>query len=148
MKEYRIDIDPIPAPRMTQRDIWKKRPVVVKYHAYRDAIRYKLLSQGMKKLPSAMGFTFHMPMPKSWTKKRKEYMNGRLHEQKPDLDNLIKAVKDGFTYGTPFDDSHVSCYVFAQKVWSVEGAVVIYEAQQDGRTIIQKIIDYLKNLIE
>ena len=56
---------PVPKPRMTQRDAWK-RPVVVKYHAFvtRWASRFTL--PGKRCSPNVC-----YPMPKSWSKKKR-----------------------------------------------------------------------------
>ncbi|HDZ25419.1 hypothetical protein LCGC14_0456910 [marine sediment metagenome] len=44
----------------------------------------------------AVGFVFEMPIPKSWSKKkRKAAANGEMpHQTKPDIDNLIKLIAD------------------------------------------------------
>ncbi|WP_109391127.1 RusA family crossover junction endodeoxyribonuclease [Proteus cibi] len=39
MKQQIYYINPVPKPRMTQRDAWKKRSAVVKYHAFCDEMR-------------------------------------------------------------------------------------------------------------
>ena len=44
MKQQIYYINPVSKPRMTQRDVWKKRPVVVKYHAFCDEMRASRLS--------------------------------------------------------------------------------------------------------
>ena len=36
---FLIPVTPMGAPRQTQRDKWAKRPVVVRYHAFRDVVR-------------------------------------------------------------------------------------------------------------
>lgn len=47
-------------------------------------------------------------IPKSWTKKRKaEAVNG-FHTQKPDADNVLKAIKDGLNRIAWADDSQVA----------------------------------------
>ncbi len=49
--------------------------------------RFKLPSQGLC-------IKFYIPMPKTWRKWQREAMNGKLHRNKPDIDNLLKAVFD------------------------------------------------------
>ena len=54
-----------------------------------------------------------MPMPKTWTKKKKREMAYKLHKQKPDSDNAIKLIidvmfTDGSTSGRFRNDSCVS----------------------------------------
>ncbi|MBR9839919.1 MAG: RusA family crossover junction endodeoxyribonuclease [Rhodobacteraceae bacterium] len=48
------------------------------------------------------------PIPKSWTKARKAEALGGFHIQKPDADNLLKAVKDGLNRIAWGDDCQVA----------------------------------------
>lgn len=94
---YRIE--PVPAPRMTRSDRWKKRTCVLKYFAFRAEVKLKnviLPDQGVHVI-------FHMPMPKSWSAKKKREMCGAAHQQRPDVDNLFKALADS-VYD---EDSHI-----------------------------------------
>ncbi len=81
---------PVPKPRMTQRDKWAKRPVVLRYRAFCDEVR----ALGCLVPESGAHVTFRLPMPKSWSKKKRAEMLGKPHQQKPDVDNLIKALMD------------------------------------------------------
>ena len=49
--------------------------------------------------PLALGVKAYLPIPRSWSKKKKaEAQSGILcHTSKPDLDNLIKQIKDCLT---------------------------------------------------
>lgn len=38
--------------------------------------------------------TFYIPVPRTWKKYKKEQMHMQLHQSKPDVDNLAKAVFD------------------------------------------------------
>lgn len=38
--------------------------------------------------------TFYIPVPKTWSKYKKSEMHLKLHQSKPDIDNLAKAVFD------------------------------------------------------
>lgn len=94
---------------MTQRDKWMKRPSVLKYHAFKDHCRLlnvTLPEDGYKVI-------FKIPMPKSWSKKKRAEMIAQPHRQKPDLDNLVKALNDSVHQ----DDSHV-WNIHAMKEWS------------------------------
>lgn len=118
---YKIDIDPMGAPRMVQSDKWKKRPIVLKYFAYRDEIRkHEVL------LSETLDIEFHIEMPKSWTMKKKHDYNGKPHQSKPDIDNLIKGFLD--TY--PEDKTVHS--VKAKKVWSKKGQIVLRISRKDS----------------
>lgn len=107
---------PIPKPRMTQRDKWANRPCVLRYRHFKDACRIHKVH-----LPvHGATVTFILPMPKSWSKKKRLDFEGRAHQQKPDLDNLIKALGDAcYT-----DDSGI-WGISAEKRWGYEGQIII-----------------------
>jgi len=124
MTEYRntiIRIDPKPAPRMVHSDKWKKRPIVLRYRKYRDDLRFLCSHSNVSVNAGVLGILFIMPMPKSWSKKKRAAMNGKPHQQTPDLDNLIKAVQD-----TLFkDDSHIWKYSPPPyKIWGYIGTII------------------------
>jgi Holliday junction resolvase RusA-like endonuclease len=108
-------ITPVSAPRMTQADRWKKRPCVLRYFAFRDEVRLRKVS-----LNSYDHVTFHIPMPDSWSVKKKVAMDRKPHQQKPDIDNLYKALSDSLFD----DDSHIHA-IFIQKVWDYVGGITI-----------------------
>lgn len=108
------DILPVPKPRMTQRDKWAKRPAVLRYRAFCDEVRARKIQ-----VPeSGAHITFVMPMPKSWSKKKKAELLGQAHQQKPDVDNLCKALLDA-VYA---DDSGVHD-IRISKIWSDRGEI-------------------------
>lgn len=107
-----IVIDPLAKPRMTRADKWAKRPCVLRYRAYKDELRLK----GLPALTGELKIKFVLPMPKSWPKWQHVEMAGRPHQQKPDIDNLVKAIMDA----GGLDDSHVWS-LSATKVWGEWG---------------------------
>lgn len=95
-----IRVTPMGKPRMTQRDRWKKRPAVLRYHAFKDTFRAEI-----RKLPHLktalesgavcdLSWIAYLPMPKSWSMKKRAEMRGQLHRAKPDRDNIDKAILD------------------------------------------------------
>lgn len=80
------------AVRQTQSDKWKKRPAVIAYREYCDALRAALPNFIMPE--SGYHLTFYLPIPESWSKKRKLQYEGAAHKSKPDKDNLEKAFLD------------------------------------------------------
>lgn len=102
---------------MTQSDKWKKRPPVVKYFEYANTL--KSLDIDVKWEPLSLHFV--MPMPKSWSKKKKAEMIGKPHKQKPDLDNLIKAFQDAVLK----EDSIVWIYGTMMKTWGENGCITV-----------------------
>lgn len=94
--------------RTTQGDRWyfriprnKLRPAglarlerIEKYNQYKidllslcKAQRFTIPSQGLC-------IRFFIPVPKSWSEKKKKLYHGTLHQSTPDLDNLVKAIFD------------------------------------------------------
>jgi len=69
---------------------------------------------------------FNFETPKSWTvQKKQDALDGQsLHTSKPDVDNLLKAVKDALNKIAYEDDSLVSV-VFAAKQYSLKPGVFI-----------------------
>lgn len=110
------NITPVPAPRMTQRDKWAKRPCVMRYFTFRDEVK-KL---GVNVNESGDAIVFVMPMPNSWSKAKKKSYDGSPHQQKPDSDNLLKSLLDAIFK----DDSHV-WDVRISKIWGIKGQIVI-----------------------
>jgi len=119
MNELRLKVRPRPKPRMTKADAWKKRPVVLKYWAYKDEVLRQ--AKGYK-LPDKIEIVFHLKMPKSWSKKKKAEMFGKPHQQRPDVDNLEKSIMDIFLG----EDCRV-WWSLTIKYWSDEDLVIINE---------------------
>ncbi len=116
MKLYQIT--PVPKPRQTRSDVWKKRPAVMRYREFADQARLLRI-----RLPeSGANVEFNIPMPTSWSVKKKEQMNLSAHQQRPDLSNLLKALEDAI-YG---DDSHIWHYRSVCKLWAYEGSIRIW----------------------
>jgi Holliday junction resolvase RusA-like endonuclease len=112
-----IEIVPVAKPRMTQRDRWKKRPVVEQYWSYKDAIRAANIQ-----LPPCYHLHFIIPMPTSWSKKKKRTMAFTPHLQRPDKDNLEKGFLDAlFEEDSAIWTGHVS------KWWGDTGCIIIEE---------------------
>ena len=100
---------------MTKRDQY--RPPVVRYWEYRN----ELATYGID-IPDDVGMItmiFDMPMPKSWSKKKKRIMDTEPHRQQPDIDNLVKAFLDSVCP----DGDHFIPRITAAKVWRQDGAV-------------------------
>lgn len=113
-----LSVTPIPKPRMTQSDRWKKRGCVLRYYDFKDRLKEEW---GGNPLPETFWIVCYLPMPKSWSKKKKAEMQGTPHKQKPDADNLTKAFKDALY---PEDS-----YVWDErctKLWADEGRIEVY----------------------
>jgi len=110
-------IAPTAKPRMTKRDTWAKRPCVLRYRAFKDAVK----AAGIQ-VPVRVELVFHIAMPASWSKAERARMNGRPHQQKPDVDNLRKGMLDAVLT----DDSAV-WKVMATKRWGVVSQIGVGE---------------------
>jgi Holliday junction resolvase RusA-like endonuclease len=99
---------PIPKPRMTVADRWKKRPIILRYFDFKDEIVKQAEEQGFI-LGNIIYLKFYMPIPKS----RKRLVEGEPHLQRPDVDNMEKGILDCLLK----EDSKV-WFAIASKVWS------------------------------
>lgn len=116
MKGY--PITPMGKPRMTRGDKYKKRSVVLRYWAFKEECQIRRLA-----LPECCyHLVFVLPMPASWSKKKKAEMYGQPHRGKPDKDNLEKAVLDAL-----FDDDAAIWDGRVTKYWGYEGAILVGE---------------------
>ncbi|MEP2955547.1 MAG: RusA family crossover junction endodeoxyribonuclease [Sulfitobacter sp.] len=61
---------------------------------------------------------------KSWSKKRREAALWGPHTQKPDLDNIEKAILDGLDRIAFNDDSQV-CMTESRKMWGSEAQTIV-----------------------
>ena len=119
----KLDINPCSKPRMTRADKWKKRQSVLKFFAFRDAVRQDESWKTFELLDmDSFEIEFHVPMPKSWSKKKKIQFNGKPHQQRPDLDNYLKAWKDSV-----YEEDSVVWKIHASKLWAETGYIKIGE---------------------
>lgn len=119
-KRREYPITPLGKPRMTQRDKWKKRECVERYHAFKDECRTHRVTLNLSK----DHVTFILPMPKSWSAKKRANMDGKPHQMKPDMDNMLKALWDAVMEQ---DCGIWDCRV--TKLWGMEGQIIIQEAK-------------------
>lgn len=111
-----IPVAPVPKPRMTRNSSWK--PAAKRYFAFKDELRGHVKGE----LEPRFMVQFNVPMPKSWSKKRRAEMLGKPHQSKPDVDNYLKAFMDALCS----DDSYVYD-VRATKYWADTGSIELYE---------------------
>jgi len=81
-------------PRMTRRDRWDRRPSVVRYREWCDAVR-----RVAGKIPPAetvtdCSWSAWFAPPKSWSRRRAQAALGCPHRGRPDRDNIDKALLD------------------------------------------------------
>lgn len=75
----------------------------------------------------ALSVAAYFPIPASWPKKRQAAARAgtELHTKKPDLDNVIKAIKDGLNGIAWGDDSQVAVLRECRKGYSDTPSVVV-----------------------
>jgi Holliday junction resolvase RusA-like endonuclease len=103
---------------MVASDKWKKRPCVEQYWEYKDRLR-GLFDAG--DLPIPYFLIFVIPMPKSWSKKKRNKLKSKPCESTPDRDNLDKAFLDALFES----DAHIYDGR-TLKVWGETGRIVVY----------------------
>jgi len=135
-----VKIVPMPKPRATIADKWKKRPAILKYRAFKDEIRLKAQIANFV-LGEKFVAVFEIPMAPSWAKGKKEKMNGKPHRNLGDLDNFCKSIMDSLL---PDQDSHVHCF-FAAKFWSYEGRIRIYNVHSTRDMTVDSLINQIES---
>jgi Holliday junction resolvase RusA-like endonuclease len=123
-----LNIAPFAKPRMTQRDRWAKRQIVRDYFAFRDTVKQEIErllalqnNDDKNKSWEELDIGFFIPMPKSWSKKKRSEMAGTPHKQRPDLDNYIKGLLDAL-----LEEDCKVWRVSARKIWvDTEGCITI-----------------------
>lgn len=130
-----FDVEPVGKPRMTQSDKWKndithpdpkrrQRKPVHNYFKFKDKVIEQSLAANFKLPESNFRVVFIIPMSHSWSDKKKSLMNNTPHQQKPDADNMIKALKDSLCK----DDSVIWDYRIT-KYWGKSGKILIYKIE-------------------
>ena len=114
-----VKLAPIGKPRMTRRDRWAKRPAVLRYYAWKDELLKSAASEVEELktiIPDTVSIFGWFPHPKAWSMKKKLAMVGAPHNQKPDYDNIAKAVTD-----TLFEDDKTISTGFQMFKWDDGG---------------------------
>ena len=118
-----IPIEPVAAsrPRVTRHATFYPK----RYTAFKVACKdYLSLTHKMPILDGAvrLSVVFDMPIPKSWSKKRKSEAEGCYHTSKPDSDNLQKALLDAMN-GIVFEDDSQVADIRAVKRYAITGGI-------------------------
>jgi len=130
-KYFAIDVIPMGAVRMTQSDRWKTNPnhidprkrqrkVVQEYFKFKDSVVKHSNAIGYI-IKNTVEVVFFIPMPETWSAKKKKEHVGMPHKQKPDTDNILKGFCDALTK----DDSSIWS-MNAKKYWAYKGSILIY----------------------
>ncbi|HEY9768805.1 MAG TPA: RusA family crossover junction endodeoxyribonuclease [Coleofasciculaceae cyanobacterium] len=104
---------------MSRRDRWAERPCIIRYYQFKDELNRLW---GNREIVQPCHLVFHLSMPNSWSSSKREKKLGQPHQQKPDIDNLIKAFFDCLLV----DDSHIYD-VRGSKYWSNTGSIEVMD---------------------
>lgn len=111
---------PIGKPRQTRSDKWKQRPCVIRYRSFADQLRAEAAKQNFT-IVNGLHYLFLIPMPISWSDREKAIKNKTWCDQKPDIDNIIKAIFDSLCK----EDKAIAWIGSAKKVWSQRPGILI-----------------------
>ena len=116
-----LNVVPMGKPRMVRSDSWRKRPSVLKYWEYKDKLVEQAELHNITIGDTLENIIFVLPMSKSWSNKKKELFNGKPHQEKPDIDNLVKAFLDCLCE----EDKNLHTLNNIKKVWGYEGHIIL-----------------------
>ena len=88
------NVKPMGKPRMTRQDKWKKRPKVIRYRAFSNALRFAAGELPPAELIEDLSWVATFAFPKSYSKKKRAALMGQLHRNVPDRDNIDKGILD------------------------------------------------------
>jgi len=128
---YIFDVIPMGAVRMTNRDrmftnpnhpnpLKRQRVEVTRYFDYQNRLWEQYASKPFK-FPNELEIVFLLPMPSSWSEKKKVKMNKMPCLTRPDIDNLVK----GFMDALKIEDGNV-WKVIAEKRYAYKGSVLLF----------------------
>ncbi len=104
---------------MTQQDKWKKRPATTKYWEWCDIAREHAGVSKEQKIDAEDFFGVvvfaHCSVPKSYSNKKREAMQGTFCRTKPDTDNIMKALCDAL-----FENDEKVCIMHGYKYWAYD----------------------------
>lgn len=86
----------IPEEQMARKypSLLKRKKLLEGYNNYKEELRQEALRIGFEMPTGNVWIKFYMPMPQSWSAKKKRQMNFEPKLSMPDLSNLIKAMED------------------------------------------------------
>jgi Holliday junction resolvase RusA-like endonuclease len=129
---YLFNVIPMGAVRMTQSDKWRTNPnhpdpnkrqreSVRAYFKFKNDLFDQALEMKFE-LTLFLDAIYFMPMPQSWSEKKKEAMVGMPCKVRPDTDNITKGVKDALKV----EDGDI-WWEKAEKRWAYYGSILIYK---------------------
>jgi Holliday junction resolvase RusA-like endonuclease len=86
---------------------------IEKYNDYKLNVAAEAKRVGFVLPPVGAGVMFYVPVPKSWSKKKKRLAHGTFHGSRPDLKNLLSAWEDSLMS----EDKEIAFYTYLGKRW-------------------------------
>jgi Holliday junction resolvase RusA-like endonuclease len=123
--ELSFSIDPVPAsrPRVTQWGTYYGK----KYKGFKKTMEELVVSYRPTKVLEDLisaDMTFFVPIPKSWSKKKKAAKVGKYCDNNADLDNYEKAILDSLN-GHYFIDDRQIVEQASRKIYAEQGSIHI-----------------------
>lgn len=115
---YILSGDPVPLarPRVTKWGVYDSQSVLRKSAALDLQLQHSF--GGLLNGPLKLDVTFFMPLPASWSKKKKASQEEQPHVSRPDLDNLIKWLCD-IAGGIIYHDDCIISQINARKIYGL-----------------------------
>jgi Holliday junction resolvase RusA-like endonuclease len=86
---------------------------LIKYNEYKVSVLAEAKRLKFNMPDEGCGIRFFFPMPKTWRKPKREALKNKLHKQRPDLDNTVKAIFDSLF----IEDKSIAHISEASKYW-------------------------------
>lgn len=84
-----------------------------KYNNYKVELLAEAKRKGFTIPAAGLSVTFFIPMPRTWSKKKKRQYNGTFMQSRPDIDNLVKSFCDSLCQ----EDKYIA-NITATKRWA------------------------------
>lgn len=105
-----LPIEPMGAVRTTQKQKFVDERAK-RYYQYKQDIKTMAMARRLRPIEKGVGasvdVTFYMPIPRSWSQKKRDEHKGKPHLIKSDIDNLVKGFFDSLNKVAWYDDSQV-----------------------------------------
>lgn len=101
-------------------DYLNRKNTIKRYFDYKRALKAEAIKQGFIIPEENVWFRFFIPMPKSWSNKKKNQKRFEQHKSRPDIDNISKGIFDSLL----IQDMALSDYR-ASKFWADNGFIEI-----------------------
>jgi Holliday junction resolvase RusA-like endonuclease len=125
--KYFFPVEPMGAVRTTQKQKFVDKRAI-RYHQYKSDIALMAAARKIKPIQAGnpviiRELVFYMPIPQSWSNKKKQEAIGQPHIKKPDIDNLVKGLFDSLNGIAWADDNQVYEMHNVKKIYGEEPGI-------------------------